>query len=96
MASQIDDIADRLAQDTIRSAQDLGDDNLITEIARVIGASSTTLQEAFMTAIRVRLSEQRARNALAERIAKGPAAGPRKDIGPGKILDIADGDGGGH
>ena len=95
MAALMDEIADQLAQEVIGAAQELGDDNLITEIGRVIGASSTTLQEAFMTAIRVRLSEQRARRALAERLAKGPAEGPRKEIGTTKILDIAE-DSGGH
>ena len=95
MSSIMEGIADDLAQEVIAAAQELGDDNLITEIARVIGASSTTLQEAFMTAIRVRLSEQRARKALEERIAKGPAAGPKKEIGAGKILDLPEA-GGGH
>ena len=95
MSSIMEEIADHLAQEVIEGAQALGDDNLITEIARVIGASSTTLQEAFMTAIRVRLSEQRARKALEERLAKGPAAGPKKAIGTGKILDLPD-EGGGH
>ena len=94
MATIMEEIADQLAQEVIGAAQQLGDDNLITEIGRVIGASSTTLQEAFMTAIRVRLSEQRARNALAERLAKGPADGPRKEIGATRILDIPES--GGH
>lgn len=94
MPSLMDEIADLLARDVIKAAQELGDDTLITEIGRVIGASSTTTQEAFMTAVRVRLSEQRARKALEERIARGPAGGPRKEIGAGKILDEMEG--GGH
>jgi len=88
----VDDLADALALDVIRAAQDLGDENLIAEIAKVIGASSTTTQEAFMTAVRVRLSEQRARKALAARIAKGPSDGPRRELGAGPILDAPEGD----
>ena len=64
------------------------------EIAKVIGATSTTTQEAFMTAVRVRLSEQRARKALAERMARGPSGSPRAAFGSGPILDPTDG--GGH
>ena len=56
-------------------------------------ASSPTTYEAFMTAVRVRVSEGRARKALAARVAKG-ATGPRRELGAGPILDAADG--GGH
>ena len=55
-----EDIADQLARDAIATAEDLGDDSLIQEMAKVIGAFSATTQEAFMTAIRVRISEKRA------------------------------------
>jgi hypothetical protein len=48
-----------------------------------------------MTAVRVRLSEQRARQALAERVARGPSGGPRREIGTGPILDVME-SGGGH
>lgn len=89
--SVVEDLADALAQDVIRAAQDLGDEDLIAEIAKAVGATSTTTQEAFMTAVRVRLSEQRARRLLAERIARGPAGGPRREIGAGRILDTPDG-----
>jgi hypothetical protein len=73
--SVLEELADALARDVIQAAQDLGDEDLVAEIGKVLGASSTTTQEAYMTAVRVRLSEQRARRALAERIARGRAAG---------------------
>lgn len=92
--SVAEELADALAADVIRAAQDLGDENLIAEISKVIGSTSTTTQEAFMTAVRVRLSVERARKALAERVARGPAGGPRREIGSGPILDAPDG--GGH
>jgi hypothetical protein len=46
MASLTEEIADALARDAIRVAEELEDENLITEVSRVIGASSTTTQEA--------------------------------------------------
>ena len=92
--SVAEELADALAADVIRAAQELGDEDLIAEISKVIGSTSTTTQEAFMTAVRVRLSVERARRALAQRVAKGPAAGPRREIGAGPILDAAEG--GGH
>lgn len=90
MSSIMEEVADSLARDVIKAAQELGDDNLITEIGRVIGTSSTTTQEAFMTAVRVRLSEQRARAALAERVALGPVGGQTSQLGAGPILDLAE------
>ena len=87
----VEDLADALARDVIRAAEDLGDETLIAEIAKIVGATSTTTQEAFMTAVRVRLSEARARRFLAARLAKGPGDGPRREIGAGRILDVPDG-----
>jgi cytochrome P450 len=89
-----EDLADALARDVIAAADELGDERLITEISTVLGASSPTTQEAYMTAIRVRLAERRARAALAARLAKGPVGGPKKEIGAGPILDAPEG--GGH
>ncbi len=36
----------------------LDNDRLYDEVAKVLGASSPTMQEAFMTSIRVRLAER--------------------------------------
>jgi len=98
MTSITEDLADRLAQDVIKAAEELGDENLIAEVAREIGAASTTTQEAFMTAIRVRLSEQRARKFLAGRLAQGPKnpGGPRVELGARKILDVPEDNPGSH
>ena len=65
-----EDLADSLTRDTIAVAEMLGDDNLIAEVSKVLGASSTTTQEAFMTAVRIRLSEKRARAFLKEQIGR--------------------------
>ncbi len=69
-----EDLADALARDAIAAAARLGDETLIDDIGRALGASSTTTQEAYNTAVRVRLAEQRARQMLDQRLAKaGPA-----------------------
>ncbi|MBW7920812.1 MAG: hypothetical protein H3C51_01785 [Rubellimicrobium sp.] len=60
-------IADDLARETLELAAELGDDDLVAEVAKVIGAGSTTTQEAFLTAVRIRTAEARARSYLADR-----------------------------
>ncbi|MFT6074636.1 MAG: hypothetical protein ACJAZ1_001554 [Yoonia sp.] len=49
--------------DEVRS----GDEKIVGGIAEIVGSSSQTLQEAFLTAVRVRRAEARARALLAER-----------------------------
>lgn len=59
-----EDLADALARDVIEAAEVLEDDLLIEQVAKTLGDSSTTTQEAFLTAVRVRLAEKRARKFL--------------------------------
>ena len=42
-------------------------DDIVNEVASALGGYSQTLEESFMTAIRVRRAEQRARSILSER-----------------------------
>lgn len=63
-----EDLADKLAIDVIAAMETLGDDRLPDEVAAVIGATSPTTEEAFRTAVRVRIAEQRARKFLAEKL----------------------------
>jgi len=63
-----EDLADALARDVIEAVEKLGDDDLIRDIANSLGSSSQTAEEAFMTSVRVRLAERRARRMLKERI----------------------------
>jgi hypothetical protein len=63
-----EDLADALAKDAIEAAETLGDERLIDEIAKSLGDSSTTTQEAFLTAVRVRVAEKRARKLLNTKI----------------------------
>lgn len=64
-----EDLADALARDVIEAAEVMEDETLIAAVAKVMGASSTTTEEAFMTAIRVRLAAKRGRKFLEDRIA---------------------------
>lgn len=68
MSRIAEELADKLAQDTILAADKLGDDRLIEEIARSIGASSPTTEELFRTLVRVRIAEARARKLLEQRL----------------------------
>lgn len=92
-----EDLADALAQDTIKAMIELGDDKLIAQVAELIGASSQTTQEAFLTAVRVRLAERRAREFLAQKRAAGPTD-PTKvgTLGSGRVLNPTEDNAGGH
>jgi hypothetical protein len=48
-------------------ANELGNDDIIYETAKVLVATSSTMEEAYMTSIRVRLAERRARRFLEEK-----------------------------
>lgn len=63
------DLADQLAEDTFKVMAKSGDDRFFMEVAKIIGASSTTLEEAYLTSVRVRLAERRARTFIEERLA---------------------------
>lgn len=58
--SVLEDLADGLARDALALERD-EEDKLVSNIALAIGASSQTLEEAYLTAIRVRRAEKRAR-----------------------------------
>ncbi len=98
MSTITEDIADKLALATIEAAEILGDENLVAEVSKVIGASSTTTQEAFMTAYRVRVSEKRAEKFLAAQLAKGPKdpSRGRIELGSRQILNAPEEGSGGH
>jgi hypothetical protein len=56
----LEDVADGLARDAIKLADEVGDERVIDQIAHHIGTSSPTVEEAFRTAVRIRRAEQRA------------------------------------
>lgn len=63
----VEELADNLAKDAIELANELGNDDIIYETAKVLVATSSTMEEAYMTSIRVRLAERRARRFLEEK-----------------------------
>ncbi|MDT0682913.1 hypothetical protein RM543_09460 [Roseicyclus sp. F158] len=73
-----EDIADGLAKDAIEAADRLGDDRVIDEVSRTLSNTSQTTQEAFLTAVRVRLAERRARGVLLSFLKDAPEA-PKPD-----------------
>lgn len=52
----VEELADNLAKDAIELANELGNDDIIYETAKVLVATSSTMEEAYMTSIRVRLA----------------------------------------
>ena len=62
-----DDIADEIALLALEDELRTGDDTIIQQLAEILGSSSQTLQEAYLTSIRVRRAERRARELLESR-----------------------------
>ena len=63
-----DDLADKLAMEVLEASEILEDEDLAKDIAKVIGASSQTYEEAFLTAMRVLKANKQARSLLQERL----------------------------
>ena len=66
----VERVAGELADLALADEQATKDEKIVNEIGEILGSSSQTLQEAFLTAVRVRRAEERARALLAERAAK--------------------------
>jgi hypothetical protein len=67
--SKLQDLADQLAEDVLAAETELNDDRFYEKIAKVLMAASPTFQEAFMTAVRIRLAERRGREFLEKSLA---------------------------
>ena len=72
--SIIDTLATKLAEDTVKAMDELGEDRLFTEIGDILAASSQTLEEAFLVEVRVRLAERQARQFLVSKVKTARAA----------------------
>lgn len=55
----IEDLGDELARETLKVMAETGNDRFFMDVGRVVGASSPTLQEAFMTSIKIRMAHAR-------------------------------------
>ncbi|MDZ4095883.1 MAG: hypothetical protein U1D35_13370 [Paracoccaceae bacterium] len=76
--SAAEELADILARDVIVAMDDTGDDTLVEHVSRILLATSSTMQEAFTTSIKVRPAERRARKFLDEKLA-GSLLAPEKE-----------------
>lgn len=75
--SFIEDLADGLARDVLAAMDEMGDDRFYMEVGKMLASLSPSMEDGFMTAMRVRLAERRARDLLDRKLAgfrKGPAA----------------------
>ena len=59
--SVLDEMGDKLARDVIEAMEELGDERFFDKVSKVLLDASPTMQEAFLTAYRVRRAEQRGR-----------------------------------
>ena len=81
-----EDLADDLARDTIKYIDATGDEDIINELVKVLGATSQTAEEAFLASIRVRRANIKAKALLIQRVkaykAKQDGAKPAADNKP--------------
>lgn len=66
----IERLGEKLAADTLKVQDAIGEDRFYMEVAQVLGAASQSLEEAFLTEIRVRLAERKAREFIADKLAR--------------------------
>lgn len=69
MSDTITSLAAKLAEDTMKVMDETGDDRFFVKVGEVLGASSQSLEEAFLTEIRVRLAERKARKFVIQKLA---------------------------
>ena len=63
-----EDLADDLALKVIQYVDASGDEQVINQIVALLGATSQTAEEAFLTSMRVRRANMKARELLAEKV----------------------------
>jgi hypothetical protein len=59
MTTSIEKIAIQLADETLKRTDETGNERLYYEVAKVVGSSSQTLEEAFLTEMRIRLAAKK-------------------------------------
>ena len=66
--SDVTQMANKLAEECLAVQKEVGDDRLFMKVGEVLGASSQTLEEAFLTAVRTRMAETAGRRFLAQQL----------------------------
>lgn len=64
----VTEMANKLAVECLAVQKEIGEDRLFMKIGDVLGASSQTLEEAFLTAIRTRMAEIQGRDFLVKQL----------------------------
>ena len=62
----VTEMANKLAEECLAVQAETGQDRLFMKVGDVLGASSQTLEEAFLTAIRTRMANDQGRKFLAQ------------------------------
>ena len=68
MSETVTRLASKLADDTLKVQDASGEDRLYMDVAKVLGASSQTLEAALLCEVRVHLSERKARAFLMQKL----------------------------
>lgn len=80
--SYLQRVADELADLALADQAESGDIGIVDVIGELLGASSQTLQESFLTSVRVRRAETRARELLERRKSSNYADTPKPAPAP--------------
>ncbi|WP_108838021.1 hypothetical protein [Tateyamaria sp. Alg231-49] len=62
------EMANKLAEECLAVQNEVGDDRLFMAVGDVLGASSQTLEEAFLTAVRTRMANDAGRKFLTQKL----------------------------
>ena len=64
MSTIVEEIANKLALDALKAAKDHDNDQIVEDVGEIIGATSSTTQESYLTFIRVHRANKRAQQYL--------------------------------
>ncbi len=64
----VTEMANKLAEECLTVQEEVGNDRLFMKLGDVLGASSQTLEEAFLTAIRTRMANEQGRKFLTQEL----------------------------
>lgn len=64
-----EDLSDALARDVMEAMVEMDNDRFYLDVAKMLGSLSPSMEEGFMTAMRVRLAERRGREFLEKKLA---------------------------
>jgi len=78
MSTTVERLATKLAEDTMAVMDASGEDRLYVEVGNVLAAASQSLEEAYLTEVRVRLAERAARQFLERKASEAGAAAPEQ------------------